>query len=324
MGSGCISDLLEEGSLEFEFLPSYLAELKPFRTKGSLPGLFRPTACLFLLLTLFAGFAPALYGARTAATPPTLESPAPGGTLPGSTVTFAWTAGTDVGEYVLHVNTAPGNPVDPSSTRLFNSGTITSTSLTVNNLPTSGAPIYVILGARYSDTWHYVTYAYVEASTTPILSGLTCTSGSMTGAGTDSCTVTLSAAASTGGVAVSLTSNSSAVTVSASVTVASGATRASFTATVTAVSSAQTATVTASASGSSKTFSLSLGACVPTLSVSTASLSFGNDAVNSAITQTLTLSSTGTAAVSVSAAAISGSGHPCPRQRFSKSAQLIS
>ncbi len=94
----------------------------------------------------------------------------------------------------------------------------------------------------------------------PVLSGLTCSSGLMTGAGTDSCTVTLNTAAASGGFTVSLASNNSAVTVPASVTVAAGATTASFTATVSSVSTAQTVTLTASASSVAQTFALQLGA----------------------------------------------------------------
>ena len=51
----------------------------------------------------------------------------------------------------------------------------------------------------------------------PMLSALSCASGSMTAAGSDSCTVTLNAAAGTGGFSVSLASSSSAVTVPATV-----------------------------------------------------------------------------------------------------------
>jgi hypothetical protein len=142
----------------------------------------------------------------------------------------------------------------------------------------------------------------------PVLSGLTCTSGSLTGAGTDSCTVSLNAAAPTGGFIVSLASNNSAVTVPATVTVAAGATSASFTATVSAVSTAQTVTLTASANSVAKTFALQLGAGVPTLSINATSLAFGNVNVNTAATQSVTLSSTGTAAVTVSAATVTGSG----------------
>src|SRR5208283_82163 len=148
----------------------------------------------------------------------------------------------------------------------------------------------------------------------PVLSALSCASGSVTGAGTDSCTVTLNAAAAKGGFAVSLASNNSAVTVPASVTVAAGATSASFTATVSSVksgaatTSGAAVTLTASADGVTETFALQLGASVPTLSVSSSSLSFGSVNVNTAATQTLTLSSTGTAAVNVSAGSVAGTG----------------
>ena len=153
-----------------------------------------------------------------------------------------------------------------------------------------------------------VAFAASAAPAQPALSGVSCSSGSMTGVGTDSCTVTLNAAAASGGVAVSLASNNSAVTVPASLTVAAGAASASFTATVATVSTATAVTLTASASVVSKTFAIQLGASTPTLGVSSASLSFGSNSVNSATTQTITLSSTGNAAVTISAATISGSG----------------
>ena len=142
----------------------------------------------------------------------------------------------------------------------------------------------------------------------PVLSALSCTSGSVTGAGTDSCTVTLNAAAASGGFVVSLASNNSAVTVPASVTVAAGATTGSFTATITAVSTAQTATLTATAGSVAQTFSLQLGVGVATLSINATSVAFGNVNLNTPATQSVILSSTGTAAVTVSAAAVSGSG----------------
>jgi hypothetical protein len=142
----------------------------------------------------------------------------------------------------------------------------------------------------------------------PVLSGLSCTSGSMTGAGTDSCTVTLNVAAASGGFAVTLASNNSAVTVPASVTVAAGSATASFTATVSGVSTAQTVTLTASANSVAKTFALQLGAGVPTLSVNATTIAFGNVNLNTPATQTLILTSTGTAPVTVSAATVSGTG----------------
>jgi len=142
----------------------------------------------------------------------------------------------------------------------------------------------------------------------PVLSGLSCASGSITGAGTDSCTVTLNVAAASGGFTVSLASNNSAVTVPATVTVAPGATTGSFTATVSGVSTAQSVTLTASANSATKTFALQLGAGVPTLSVNATTIAFGTVNLNSPATQSLILTSTGTAAVTVSAATVSGTG----------------
>jgi hypothetical protein len=130
----------------------------------------------------------------------------------------------------------------------------------------------------------------------------------MTGAGTDGCTLTLSAAAAGGGFAVSLASNNTAVTLPALVTVGAGSTTASFTATVSAVSSAQTATLTASAGGVAETFALQLVAGVPTLNIDATSIGFGNVILNSPTTQSLILTSTGAAAVTVSAASVIGSG----------------
>jgi len=156
----------------------------------------------------------------------------------------------------------------------------------------------------------YGTSTLISLSGTglPILSGLSCTSGSMTGAGSDNCTVTLNVAAASGGFAVSLASNNSAVTVPATVTVAAGSTAGIFTATVSSVSTAQTVTLTASANSATKTFALQLGAGVPTLSMNAATIAFGNVNLNSPATQSLILTSTGTAAVRVSAAAVSGTG----------------
>jgi hypothetical protein len=141
-----------------------------------------------------------------------------------------------------------------------------------------------------------------------VLSGLTCASGAMTGAGTDACVVTLSASAGPGGLAVNLSSSSSAVTVPAAVTVAAGATSAAFTATATAVTTAQTATLTASAGSVTETYAIGLGAAVPALTVSPTSVAFGDISLNSPGTETVTLTSSGTAALTISAGAIAGTG----------------
>jgi hypothetical protein len=64
--------------------------------------------------------------------------------------------------------------------------------------------------------------------------------------------------------------------------------------------------LTASAGSVSKSFPLQLNAAVPTLTVSTASVTFGNVTVDTASTQPVTLASTGTAPVTISSAKLSG------------------
>jgi len=151
-----------------------------------------------------------------------------------------------------------------------------------------------------------------DGSATP--EALTCASGSMTGSGTDACTMTLSGAAPSGGLTVSLASDNSAVTVPGTIVVAEGATTASFTATVSSVSTDQTATLSASAGGVTDTFALQLnasgqgGAGAPTLSINSSSVAFGDVTLNSPAVQSLILSSTGTAAVTVTATTVTGTG----------------
>jgi hypothetical protein len=143
----------------------------------------------------------------------------------------------------------------------------------------------------------------------PVLTALNCSSGSMTGAGTDACTVTLNAAAPSGGFTVSLLSGNPAVTVPATLTVPTGATSAGFTATVSSISSAQTVTLTATATGATQAFALQLNAALPSLSLSTNTLAFGNVTVNTAATpQAVTLTSTGSVPVTISGATLTGTG----------------
>jgi hypothetical protein len=130
----------------------------------------------------------------------------------------------------------------------------------------------------------------------------------MAGAGTDYCPVTLNVAAATGGFTVALSSNNAAVTVPYSINIPAGQTSAGFTATVSSVSTTQSVTLTASAGGSTKTFALQLGSTVPTLSVSTTSISFGSVNLNTLTPQSVILTSTGTGSVTVNSATVSGTG----------------
>lgn len=140
------------------------------------------------------------------------------------------------------------------------------------------------------------------------VSAISCTIGTMSGAGTDACTVTLTAAAPASGLSVALTSNNSVVTIPGSVLVAAGVKSAAFTATVGSFTSSQTATLTGSGGGASGTFLLQLSPAQSKLGLNATSISFGNVIINNTATQSLALTSTGTTSVSVTSATVTGTG----------------
>lgn len=140
----------------------------------------------------------------------------------------------------------------------------------------------------------------------PVLSSLSCSNLSLTGSGKDSCTVTLSSAAASGGLSVSLSSSNPAVTVPSSVTVPAGATSAPFAASVSAVASTQAATLTASLNGVDASTSLQLDAATSVLVASVANLAFGNVALNTTAQQTVALTSAGSEPVTITQATLSG------------------
>jgi len=145
-------------------------------------------------------------------------------------------------------------------------------------------------------------------TTLAALSGLSCSSSSITGSGTDACAVTLTSTAPSGGYTISLSSTNAAVTVPATVTVPANASSAGFTATVSSVGTAQAVTLTATAGSVTSNFALQLNAAVPTLTASTASIGFGNVQVDTTATQSVTLVSTGTAPVVINSATLTGTG----------------
>jgi Abnormal spindle-like microcephaly-assoc'd, ASPM-SPD-2-Hydin len=191
------------------------------------------------------------------------------------------------GTYNFNVNFSPAA-----------TGAATGQVTVSSNSPTDGT---LVIGLNGMGT-------AVSAGTTATLSVLSCANGSLTGAGTDSCTVMLTGAAPSGGLMVTLASDDSAVAVPTTVTVQAGETSATFTASATAVGTAQTATLTAAAGSVSETFALQLGAVLPSLSFSTNYLSFGTVNLNTEVQQTLSLTSTGNVSVTVSAAAATGPG----------------
>jgi len=97
------------------------------------------------------------------AAPATLNSPVPNSIFTGSGVSFAWTSGTGVTQYELWLGTT-----GPNSSNLFNSGEITTTSLVVSGLPTSGVTVYASLWSRINGAWQYQDYLFTESgSPTP-------------------------------------------------------------------------------------------------------------------------------------------------------------
>jgi Abnormal spindle-like microcephaly-assoc'd, ASPM-SPD-2-Hydin len=186
-----------------------------------------------------------------------------------------------------------------------------STSLAVQFAPTAAGSVAGQLIFSSNSTASPNTAVSLTGSGTAApasLTALSCGTASITGSGTDSCTVTLSAAASGSGFSVSLSSNNSAVSVPASVVVPANTSSAAFTATISSVSTAQSATITANAGSATQRFAVQLNAVVPALSVSSPSLSFGSVTLNTTATQSVTLTSIGTAPITINSATASGAG----------------
>lgn len=236
---------------------------------------------------------------------PAVTGPTPGSVLSGSAVTFTWTTASGVTDYQLFVGTTA---VGSDDIGIYSRGATTASteSAAVTGIPVSGAILYVRLFTYLaaSGAWQASDYTYLEASSaafTPTgLGSLSCSSASVVGAGTDSCTVTVSPAAPAGGVSVILGSNNSAVTVPATVTVGAGASSAAFTANVAAVSAPQAVTLTASLDGASSSYVLQLALGTPALTLGATSIAFGGVALNTPVTKLLSLKSSGTAPLTIS------------------------
>jgi len=84
-----------------------------------------------------------------------LTTPTPGSTFSGSTVTFDWTAGQGASNYWLDVGSTVGGNQYYQSQPLGNVLTVT-----VNNLPTNGSPVYVTLYTFAGGQWLGTGYTY--------------------------------------------------------------------------------------------------------------------------------------------------------------------
>jgi uncharacterized protein (TIGR03437 family) len=168
--------------------------------------------------------------------------------------------------------------VTPAFAGLSSAGLYQINLIVPAGLGTGDVSLVATVGGVQTPSGVVISLAAPNGVVTPQLQSLTLSASSVAGGGTAQGTVTLSAAAPSGGAVVSLSSNSTPVTVPASVTVPTGATSATFTVTAGTVSSGQTATITASYSGSSAQASLavsaSAGAVLPQFTQLTAVVSF--------------------------------------------------
>ena len=94
------------------------------------------------------------YGTLVAAM---LNSPTPGSTLTGSSATFSWAGGSGPAAYELWLGTT-----GVGSQNLYNSGSTTATSATVNNLPTNGVTVFARLYQLIDGKWQSSDYTYTE------------------------------------------------------------------------------------------------------------------------------------------------------------------
>jgi pimeloyl-ACP methyl ester carboxylesterase len=261
--------------------------LVPGSQAGQLPILLQSISPILEVSPLMLSFAAAQGGTVPAAAQLSIENSGGGAEAWTATSSQSWlTLSQGSGTAPAAVNVA----VDPSGLGpgAYN-GTI---SVTANGAPNSPQGIVVTLT---------VSAAHVVAAS------LGFSPSTLTGPGTTTGTVTLSAAAPAGGVAVALSSDNSAVQIPSSVTVAGGSTSGTFSATGTGVATQTSVTVTASLGGVSTTAVLTLIPGVATATLSTTNLSFGPQALGTtSAVQSVTLANTGSVSLSIAGVAVTG------------------
>jgi hypothetical protein len=189
---------------------------------------------------------------------PTLLSPAADAT-PAQPVRFDWGDVTGAVRYVIEIDD-DGNFPAP----FVSSATVTTSDATLGGLPArrlwwrvraqNSAGVF----GPYSAARRFTPQSATTTPTAPTLASVTASPTSVTGGSTSNGTVTLTAAAPSGGMVVTLTDNSGAASVPASVTVAAGATAAAFTVSTSAVTGATSVTITATAGGVTRTTTLTV------------------------------------------------------------------
>jgi len=85
-----------------------------------------------------------------------MQTPTPGSTLTGSSVTFTWSAGSGPTAYWLDMGTSPGG------NQYYQSGPLTAQMATVNSLPTNGSLVYATLYSLIDGSWVSNSYTYTD------------------------------------------------------------------------------------------------------------------------------------------------------------------
>ena len=111
-----------------------------------------------------ASFALVVDGGSLSGVPPSITSPLPGTTLPGSMVTFQWAPNdTQVTAWQLDVGSGPG-AADFYTSGVLPSGTL---SATATGLPTGGQPVFARLSFESDGVWAFTDGQYTAAATDP-------------------------------------------------------------------------------------------------------------------------------------------------------------
>ena len=98
------------------------------------------------------------YTAATLASPARLTSPAAGTKLASASQTFTWSPGTGVSFYWVNVGTSQGGY------NLYSNFVGQSLSLTLNNLPTAGEPVWVRLQSYINGAYTFIDYSFTAAT----------------------------------------------------------------------------------------------------------------------------------------------------------------
>jgi hypothetical protein len=186
---------------------------------------------------------------------PSLQSPASNAT-PAQPVTFNWSDVPNAASYEIQIDNSSTISAPFVARRVT-----TASQASIGGLPAQ--PLWWRVRAQnsagvfgaFSGTRRFTPQAAAGAAS---LSALSVSPTSVTGGSSSTGTVTLSAAAPTGGAVVTLSDNSAAATVPASVTVPAGATSATFTITTATVTSATPVTISGAFGGATRTATLTV------------------------------------------------------------------